>query len=502
MQIVRIRRFAVVLLFLAAVLMGLLFSTLYMQSLRPAPVCAVEAAPGASAQEDAMWKTPDLIRAKLTEASDGFVKHDGSSVQIWAASMDWFLEEWGRDTFISLPGLLLATRRFDEARENIRRFSRFEHDGLIPNRIKDPQHWSRENPEGAEYNTADAPMWFIQAVKKTAEASGDQSFEKKMAPVMRRIIEKYRTGTGYQRYRRFNRIYTDIDGLVITPAQATWMDADPEGRDMPVTPRNGKAVEINVLWYANLRYLAGLERRLGNEEASSQYNALADRVKKSFNDKFWYVNEEHQTIWGGDGGALRDVAGGDPHGDDVRPNMIFAVSHGGDLLSPERQSAIVLAVTRDLLTRYGLRTLSYRDSHYCERYDTSKPPIVKDQAYHQGTVWPWLMGPYADALARVRHNQGWKEEDIRRELRALLTPLIHYLMAPHQGTLPEVFDGGKPEEALNRFSLKDPDGLRCAFKTASDQSPGGTRSQAWSVAEILRVLTEQGLIPPPPDNRR
>jgi glycogen debranching enzyme len=431
------------------------------------------------------WSDPASVRTLLGEAADGFVKHDDGSVQIWAASMDWFLEEWGRDTFVSLPGLLLTTGRFDEAKENLRRFARFERGGLIPNRIAEG---------GAEYNTADGPMWFVQAVQRTAQTSGDWDFAREMAPVVRRVLAAYRDGTGYNRYGRFNEIKMDADGLVVTPAQATWMDADPDGKDRPVTPRNGKTVEINALWYANLRFLADLERRFGTAEDASAADALADKVKASFNEKFWFVTKDNRKAWGGDGGALRDVVEGDPHGEAIRPNMIFAVSRGGDLLSPERKASVVLAVTKDLLTRYGLRTLSPRDSGYRERYDTRQPASVKDLAYHQGTVWPWLMGAYSESLAEVRRGQGWDEARIRGEQRALMTPLIAAAVSGPQGSLPEVFDGGKPDASLAAFTLDDPAGLTNAFRDAPGQNPGGTRSQAWSVAEVLRALVERGLV--------
>lgn len=444
------------------------------------------------------WSDLDAVRTLMTEAADGFVKHDDGSVQIWAASMDWFLEEWGRDTFVSLPGLLLSTRRYDEAKENIRHFAKFEHDGLIPNKIWDASRWTPEKADGADYNTADGPMWFVQAVRKTAEATGDWAFAKEMAPVIRRIMERYKTGTGYQRYGRYNSIKMDEDGLVSTPAQATWMDADPDGKDRPVTPRNGKTVEINALWYANLRFLAELERRSGSGAAAASADALADKVKLSFNEKFWFFNEENRRAWGGDGGALRDVVEGDPHGEAIRPNMIFAASLGGDLLTPARRRAVVLAVTKDLLTRYGLRTLSPRDSYYRAIYDTSRPASEKDLAYHQGTVWPWLMGAYADALAGVRRDQGWDDTRIRAELRALLTPLIAAAVSTPAGSISEVFDGGKADPAMAGFSLDDPAGLAAVFSASAGpkQNPGGTRSQAWSVAEVLRALIEHGLVPP------
>jgi glycogen debranching enzyme len=447
------------------------------------------------------WKDPAAVKTVLAKAADGFVKHDGGSVQIWAADMDWFLEEWGRDTFVSLPGLLLSTDRVDEAKENIRRFAKFEHGGLIPNKIWDASRWTAQNPDGADYNTSDGSMWFVEAVRRLTEKTGDWSFAEEMAPTVRRVLAAYQQGTGYQRYGRFNQIKMDADGLISVPAQSTWMDADPKGDDHPVTPRNGKPVEINALWYANLRFAAELDRKAGAADEAAGYDALADKVKDSFNREFWFETPENAKAWGGAGGALRDVVGGDPHGDAIRPNMLFAVSLGGDLLSADRARAVVLAATRDLLTPYGPRTLSYRDSMYRARYDTAQPPVVKDQAYHQGTAWPWLMGAYADALARVRRDQGWTDAHIAAEQKALFTPLLRHLAGRAEGSLPEVFDGGTPDPRLTGFSLDDPDGLT-RILGATDQNPGGTRSQAWSVAEVLRVLVERGLVPPGYDGSR
>ncbi|TBR22909.1 hypothetical protein EPO15_06975 [bacterium] len=420
-----------------------------------------------------VWAAAGALKSAFAKAAGTFVKHVDGTVQIWAASLDWFLEEWGRDTFISLPGLLLSTGRTDEAKENIRQFARHERGGLIPNRIA----------KDSEYNTVDGSLWFVQAVERV----GDPAFSAEMLPVIRRVMASYAAGTGYQRYGRFNRIYMDSDGLIVSPAQATWMDADPEGRDRPVTPRHGKAVEINALWYSDLRALARLERAAGDEAAAAEADRKAEMVRKSFNKKFWLETEDNRRAWGG--GALRDVVEGDPHGEAVRPNMLFAVSHGGDLLPAERQRAVVQAATRDLLTPYGLRTLSYRDSRYHGRYDTAKPPLEKDQAYHQGTVWPWLMGSYVDALVKVRRAQGWEDARIRAEVRGLLTPLAEFLAGSAEGSLPEVFDGGEPAEALKAFSLEDPAGLGPLVASLPRvQNRGGTRSQAWSVAEVLRQL--------------
>lgn len=420
-----------------------------------------------------VWAAGSQLKAAFSKAADTFVKRVDGVVQIWAASLDWFLEEWGRDTFISLPGLLLSTGRAADAKDNIRQFARHERGGLIPNRI------ARES----EYNTVDGSLWFIQAVERV----GEPAFTAEMLPVVRRVMASYAAGTEYRRYGRANRIYMDSDGLIVSPAQATWMDADPEGRDRPVTPRHGKAVEINALWYANLRALARMERAAGNEAAAGDADRRADQVKKSFNKAFWFETEDNRRAWGG--GALRDVVQGDPHGEAVRPNMLFAVSHGGDLLSPERQRAVVQAAARDLLTPYGLRTLSYRDSRYQGRYDTAKPPLEKDLAYHQGTVWPWLMGSFVDALVKVRRAQGWEDARVKAEVRGLLTPLAEFLAGSAEGSLPEVFDGGAPSPALQAFSLDDPAGLGALVASLPRaQNRGGTRSQAWSVAEVLRHL--------------
>ncbi|MDD5628861.1 MAG: amylo-alpha-1,6-glucosidase, partial [Elusimicrobia bacterium] len=435
-----------------------------------------------------VWTAASALWQAFRKAGDSFVKHFNGSVQIWAASLDWFQEEWGRDTFISLPGLLLSTGRAAEAKENMRQFAKHEREGLIPNRIPDASR-------PAEYNTVDGSMWFVQAVKKYAEATKDTAFVDEMLPVLRRVMERYAAGTGYQRYGRFNRIYMDSDGLIVSPAQATWMDADPEGRDKPVTPRNGKAVEINALWYANLRFLARQEKRVGDSAAAKAFDERANLVKKSFNDKFWFVTEDNKKAWGGSGGALADVIEGDPHAQAVRPNMLVAVSRGEDLLSPERQAAVVQAATRDLLTPYGMRTLSYRDSGYHATYDTSKPPLEKDQAYHQGTVWPWLIGPYVDALVRVRRAQGWDQARISAEVQAVMTPLVEHMVSHPEGSIPELFDGGQPHEALQNFSLADPLGLADVItKVLRGQHRGGTRAQAWSVAEAIRVLTEYGVL--------
>ena len=402
--------------------------------------------------DDSFWQKYPVLET-FTHAADIFVKHVDGIVRIWAASRDWFLEEWGRDTFISLPGILLVTKRFDEARKIFRNFATYEKNGLIPNRIQENR---------IEYNTVDASMWFIQATKSYWKYTGDLNFVREMLPVLRKIMDAYQNGTSYERFGSEQIIKMDEnDALIVSPAQATWMDADPSGTGRTiVTPRNGKAVEINALWYDNMRFLAMLEKYEKNSLKARDYDSLADDAKKSFNDKFWNWSEN----------ALLDVIEGDPCGRVIRPNMVLAVSHGGDLLPENRQIGVVESAHKDLLTPGGLRTLSPRDSHYKGTYDTYLSMDQKDWAYHQGTAWPWLIGPFCDALARIRLYQGKSITSIRCEIAQDIGPLVRFCMESPYKSLPEVFSGDPPYE------------------------PGGTTSQAWSVAEVLRTLNNHGII--------
>ena len=385
-------------------------------------------------------------------AADSFVKHVDGTAQIWAASRDWFLEAWGRDTFISLPGILLVTGRYVIAKAVIQNFARYEKNGLIPNRIR---------PNLVEYNNVDGSMWFIQAIKSYLNYTNDWEFVQEMLPVIRNIIDGYIEGTSYERFGKDQIIKMDEhDGLLINPPQATWMDADPTG-NQPITPRNGKAVEINALWYSNLRFLAAIEKHFHiRSRKTKYYNSIATRVKIAYNKKFWNSDEN----------ALYDVIEGDLHKGAIRPNMVIAVSHGGDLLPENRQIGVVNSALSDLLTPGGLRTLSPRDSNYIGKYNTNLPPKQKDLAYHQGTAWPWLMGPYSDALVRVRFYEGKNKNSIRSEIARNISPLVRFCMESPFKSLPEVFSGNPP------------------------YNPGGTTSQAWSIAEILRVLVKHKII--------
>ncbi len=422
-----------------------------------------------------------LVKGIFESALDSYVKHrkrQGKDVvEVWAGSRGWFMEQWGRDTFISMTGVLLSTGRFEEAKNLMLSFSRLQKNGLIPNRIADSSQ-----PQASEYNTVDAPLLFIQAVKKYGDYTKDRSFLEGMVPVIAKIISAYEQGTGYDKqkhinddpYQNVHRIEMDArDGLIAGPAQATWMDADPHGTG-PVTPRNGKAVEINALWYASLLFYVQLLKSVdpqSNGELISHYEQLAQKVKKSFNERFWNESES----------ALLDVIDGDPHGGAIRPNMIMAVSLGEDLLSLERQKMVLDSVQKDLLTPQGLRTLSPRDSYYRPYYDTETQPYPadknfgqhKDYAYHQGTVWPWLIGPYVDALVKVQQQEGRSRQEIQDSVKAVLSFLVQEFLS--SGSLHEVYDAD--------------------LRSDGTRHPGGNTSQAWSLAEVFRVLMEYGILP-------
>lgn len=405
------------------------------------------------ANQSTYLSTPntETLRASLltlAQTADQFVKHDGEHTVVWAASRDWFLEPWGRDTFVALPGLLLSTRRLEEAQQVFQQFAAYEKNGLIPNRIQAHE---------AEYNTVDAALWFVAALQKYFEVTQDKSFVKSLWPTVQSILKHYQAGTQFERFGQAQKIYADEDGLIVSPAQSTWMDADPlnNGQSI-VTPRHGKCVEINSLWYAALNFAAQIE----TGKKAKSYEDQAALVKKSFNAKFWNKDEQ----------CLLDVVEGDPHGGAIRPNQIFAISHGRDLLSKLRQRRVLDAVKNDLLTPGGLRTLSPRDSHYHGDYNTQAPIAEKDWAYHQGTAWPWLLGAYVDALFMVRPKQGKYAEAVKAEALEAIAPLLQFALDSPYRSLPEVFSGDAPHE------------------------PGGTTSQAWSVAEVLRVATDYDLV--------
>ena len=304
---------------------------------------------------------------ELAQAADTFLAKRGEGLSI-IAGYHWF-DDWGRDAMIALPGLLLATGRFEDAKLVLKTFASGMKNGVLPNDFG-----------ATSFNTVDASLWFINAVGSYYNYSQDLDFIRLMWPKLLEVIIRY-SGKGED-------FGMDFDGLVISGPQLTWMDARVDG--VPVTPRAGKACEINALWYKSLRIMEGFARALKEPWDVS----LTNRVKNSF-----------QKFWNPENGCLFDVL--DPEDASVRPNQIIAAAIP-DLLPLIKRRSILEVVTRDLLTPYGLRTLSPRDPRYIRKYEGG--PKQRDAAYHQGTVWPWLMGYYVEAMLAIDDLSSDKRE--------------------------------------------------------------------------------------------
>jgi glycogen debranching enzyme len=351
------------------------------------------------------------------------------------AGYPWFTD-WGRDTMISLPGLLIAPGRLAEARSVIEGFLACRSNGLIPNRFPD-------RGSIPEYNTADATLWMFQAVRAWLAAGGDRAFLRDLFyPAAKEIVDWHFRGTS------FNIRVDPRDHLLSAGApgaQLTWMDA--KIGDWVVTPRQGKAVEINALWHGALRLMVEWARTLGDSRYA-QYELEADRLRESFGARFWNLDRQ----------CLYDLVTDSGPVATLRPNQIFAVSLPFALLAPDRNQAIVRIVERELLTPVGLRTLERKDPDYKPRYQGS--PAERDAAYHQGTVWPWLLGPFIDAYLSAFGQTP--------QTLAYCRGLVDRLEAESArsgclGSIAEIYDAEEP-----RF-------------------PRGCPAQAWSVAEAARV---------------
>ncbi|HUU20292.1 MAG TPA: amylo-alpha-1,6-glucosidase [Sedimentisphaerales bacterium] len=360
------------------------------------------------------------------------------------AGYPWFAD-WGRDAFISLPGLLLSTGRFDEAKSVLTTFAAAADEGMIPNCFDDRN--------GTTYfNSVDASLWFINAAFQYLKASGglsdelsrshSKTFMQDLMPAIRWIIDAYNKGT------RFD-IHADADGLITAgdnQTQLTWMDAKYES--IAFTPRCGKAVEVNALWYNSLCLLARfyIDR---DAENAKHYKSMADKVQKSFCELFWNESKGH----------LNDCILPDGLVDEsLRPNQIFAVSLPFSALSPSQQKSVVNVVQKQLLTPYGLRTLNVQDSRYKGVY--TGPQQQRDEAYHQGTVWAFLLGPFVESYLKVN---GFSRKS-RKKAAKFIQPLLEHMTKDGcLGSVSEIFDGDAPHK------------------------PRGCIAQAWSVAELIRV---------------
>jgi predicted glycogen debranching enzyme len=358
------------------------------------------------------------------------------------AGYPWF-SDWGRDTMIALPGLTLAVGRHDIAASVLRTFAQFVDQGMLPNRFPD-------GGETPEYNTVDATLWYFVAVKEYLRITRDASLRAELYPVLKDIIAWHRRGT------RFGIHMDEADALLFAGeagVQLTWMDA--KVGDWVVTPRIGKCVEINALWYHALTLMSRLATEERDNEAAGEFTRLASRVARSFNERFW--NDAGAYLY-----DVIDGPEGEPDGQSrlrdasLRPNQILAVSLTPTLLDPARARAVVEVCARELWTPMGLRSLAASDPQFAPIYQGG--PRERDGAYHQGTVWSWLLGPFVSAHLQVHGDVA--------AARAFASGMAAHLREACVGQVSEIFDGDAPFRAR------------------------GCYAQAWGVAELLRIWSE------------
>jgi predicted glycogen debranching enzyme len=359
---------------------------------------------------------------KLVLSTDTFVVNKGTGKSI-VAGYHWF-SDWGRDTLIALPGITLVTKRFDDAKQILEHFSKYCKNGLIPNVFA-------ERDSQPVYNTVDASLWYIDRVYQYFKYTNDINLVEKLWPTLQSIIEAYKNGTGYG-------IHMDNDFLISHGEGLTWMDV--KIGDYYPTPRSKKAVEIQALWYNALRIMSILSTFLGK---NNPYSELAGTVKDSFRRQYDYPYDVIDT---------KDLS--------MRPNQIFLVSLDYSMIEKQMQEWIVTELQKTLVTIFGLRTLSPQDSRYKGTYLGNHN---KDIAYHNGTVWPWLMGPFIKAFVKVKDHEPAQR---RYAYQNFLQPMIDVYGDSWDGSIYEIFDGDPP------------------------YAPQGCITQAWSVAEILRAWVE------------
>jgi len=381
----------------------------------------------------------------LVLAADSFVvNRESTKARSVIAGYHWF-EDWGRDSLVSLSGLTLVTGRFEDAKKILLTFKHHCHMGILPNRF--PDH-AGEKPV---YNTVDATLWYFNAVLQYLKYTGDYDFaQKELWNTLKSIVEHHVQGTIYG-------IYVDEDGLIAHGPQLTWMDA--VINDWPVTPRDGKAVEIQALWYNALKIMELLATRFDQKREVEKYAMMAGKAKKSFVEKFWSPER----------GYLFDMAYDGQRDPSLRPNQVIAVALDFTMLDKAMGEAIVETVWRRLWGCYGLKTLPEDDPRYIGRYLGDRGH--RDKAYHNGTVWAWLLGPFTTAFLKVKgYEERWRTFAFKNFLQPLFREEI---FRGGLGTISEIFDGDPPHE------------------------PRGCVSQAWSVAEPLRAFVEDIMLKRP-----
>lgn len=379
---------------------------------------------------------PEVVRS-LWSAADAFVVRSSTGRRGIIAGYHWF-GEWGRDTMITVGGLLLATGRLADAGSVLLSYASYINQGLIPNCLG-------EADAPSAYNAADASLWYVLAVGKFRRYGGDPALVRDhLYPPLVQIIEGHLAGTRYG-------IRVEPNGLLRQGepgVQLTWMDA--KVGDRVVTPRQGKAVEIGALWYNALRTTADLARECGERERAERYEEAAAAAHASFEPTFWFE----------EGGYLYDCVDGEHKDMAVRPNQVFAVSLPYPLLPREKERSVVARVERELLTSFGLRTLCRRHPSYVGAYGGDQ--AKRDAAYHQGTVWPWLLGHFISAYVKVHDGA----PEARERARGWIEGSREHLSQAGLGFISEIFDGDPPHR------------------------PNGCIAQAWSVSEWVRAWVE------------
>ena len=347
----------------------------------------------------------------------------------------WF-GPWGRDTFISMPGLLLIPNRFNTAKKILYNFSLLVKKGLIPN-------FQQNQQQEFAYNTVDAPLWYINAILQFLKYTGDYDFiQKKLWSTILEIITYYQNGTEFG-------IKMDRDGLLLHGPQLTWMDAMVDGK--AITPRSGKAIEIQALWYNALRITELLAKKFGEKNKREKYSEIAFKTKSSFNKKFWNKNRN----------CLFDVIDNSKTDSSIRPNQIISLALDFIILNKNKGTGVIDIVSTELLTPFGLRTLDEHNSDYRGNYVGDR--ASRDREYHNGTVWPWLLGPFITACSNMKQ---FSIDRLDKKEKFVTSLLEKHLFDAGIGNISEIFDGDAPHKSR------------------------GCISQAWSIAEPLRAYVE------------
>lgn len=389
----------------------------------------------------------ELIKNYLTAADSFVVYRPAFNLHTVIAGYPWFLD-WGRDTLIAFEGLLLISRRFEIAKEVLLTMIRDVKFGLIPNGYSGYDNRPL-------YNSVDASLLLFEQIQKYIQYTGDYEFVKeKLYPVLQDILENYVKGIDVDN----NNIYLDLDGLIVSgteQTQNTWMDA--KYNNVAVTPRNGKAVEINAMWYNANRIMEELTKKFGHPIMAKKYKEIAEKCRIAFQDKFY--NEKKNCLY--------DVLGDDK----IRPNQLFALSLTYPVLEPNSIEAnqMLETVEKKLLNSFGLKTLAKGEENYVEVYEGS--PEKRDTSYHQGITWPWLLGLYYNSLKNslqttknVEEKQKWEEK---------IEEFVDKTTKTYQK---EIFENGCVG------------GIAELYDSVKPQLPKGTINQAWSVAEVFRII--------------